>query len=648
MSDQEDWAARYWLPASEAARLDGLDERTVRNRCRQGVNGGYVWRLGSSGDKEIRLSSLSHSAVELYKREQLPDVKPLPSREDPAEFYNLRRSSTSKKKEFCDNWTRVLQYFSGRRGTKNLHAQVALWNKCDSFKISVSNLYRRLKEYRDNGGDRSFLLLKERHVPQTSVKEQWRRDFEDVYLSQPPKSVSSCRLYALGCARQRGEDVESFPSESSFNRVAKKIDREIADAARLGMKKHYDKDSCYVMRDYSMVQAGSCWVGDTRIFDVLVKVPGFDNPKRPYITAFIDLKTSKPLGWHIHHTAPSTENTLRALKHGMARHGIPEILLLDNGREYKNKNFAGQSRCKIDYSSDRPKMWQSAASIFNIAMQFALPGNPRAKPIEGEFGKIKDNFDKKFKAYFGGNSVERPEQLKTLKDKDYVSLADFKDYADRYLANIHPYLKTDSIKHDYSSRQEAWDILYSQRAEPLKAASQASLDELVTLTKDCCINRNGATVSELGVSWWAEWMSGRRGEWIVVRYDPENLKRAWGYEADGKLIGEMETIDAVPAMIKLLPAEEQDYSQAKLGEAMARWQKDKKTVRGLARRNDVGERQIFDALEYALHGEPKSKVGNEAISPIAPIAVTRHDMDREKLKKEFERGNPDILDRMFG
>jgi ADP-ribosylglycohydrolase len=110
----------------------------------------------------------------------------------------------------------------------------------------------------------------------------------------------------------------------------------------------------------------------------------------------------------------------------------------------------------------------------------------------------------------------------------------------------------------------------------------------------------------------------------------------------------METIDAVPAMIKLLPEEERDYSQAKLGEAMARWQKDKKTVRDMARRNEVGERQIFDALEYALHGELKSKVGNDAISPIAPIAVTRHDTDREKLKKEFERGNPDILDRLFG
>lgn len=668
MSFGKDWLTRIWLPVSEVARLEARDERTIRSRCKKtNLKGGYVWRPNAeTKDIEIRLSSLTGDAICKYDEEQLPDYEPLPQRENPAAFHALYESSSAKQKKKCDKWTIILRHFSAYNGSNNLRTHVEQWNRehNKSMQTSLQRLYAIRREYRKNGGDRSFLLLGEKYTPESSVKDEWWEDFKEVYLTQQRRSVEWCQLYALGRARdrarERGENVEecSFPSQQSFRRrLNREVKKEERDLRRNGPKKgHYDRNSSYVQRDYSSVQAGSCWVGDTRTFDVLVKVPGFDKPKRPYITAFIDMRTSKYLGWHVHHTPPCTENTLRALKSGIAKHGIPEVLYVDNGREYSNKNVSGESRHsrlsrknrEVDYSSDNPTMWRSMANIFNIDMQFATPYNARAKIIEGDFAMIKENFDKNFKAYFGGNSVERPEQVKTLKDKDYVSFDEFKNYVSRHLEHIHPYLKTNSIKHEYSTKQEAWDILYSQRSEPLKAASQASLDRLVTLTVDCCINRNGANIRELGVTWWSEFMCGRMGDWIVVRYDPDDLNKAWGYEKNGEFIDEMGKVETVPAMISLLPQEEQEQAREKLRERMTIYNRKKKIVKELANGDPVAERQIFDAIEYGLHGEIKSGTPSDAVQPATSIAITKHDADKQKLKERSEYGDPELLQKMFG
>jgi transposase InsO family protein len=651
----EDWDTHIWLSASEVARLEGIEERTVGYRCRQGVSGGYVWRLNENKEKEIRLSSLKSDTVKRYREEQLPDAKPLPRREDPVAFYNLRESSTNQKKKFCDNWTEALQHFCGFRGRKNLAWQIELWNRSHDFKVSLQRVYAVRKQYEESGCDRTFLLARERHVPKSSVREEWKKDFLDVYMSQPPKSVASCALYALGMARQRGDtrngkpvSGDNFPKDASWNRLVKTLDRTTVQMARHGAKAHYDKDLGYVEKDYSKAQAGSCWVGDTRIFDVHVKVPGFDSPKRPYITMFVDLRTSLPMGWHVHHTPPSTENTLRALKDGISKRGIPEILYLDNGREYSNKNISGLTRRKrldrtVNYKTDNPKMRESAAAVFNIDIQFAMPYNARTKVIEGDFGRIKESFDKKFKAFCGGNPVERPEQAKTLKDKDYVSLAEFTEYAAKFLTRIYPYLKTDSIRHEYECKQEAWEILSAQRLAPLKAASQTALDQLVTLTKTCRIGKNGASVSELGIRWYAEWMACRKHSEITVRYDPENLERAWGYEMNGRLIGKMEKTDCVDAMISLLSEEERGPSKAKLAENMARIKRERKVVKELARRDPIAERQMFDAMEFGLHGEIQREA-SAAKQADAPVAITKHDKDMAKLRERSKYGDPDLLD----
>jgi transposase InsO family protein len=654
---KKDWLTYTWLPASEAARLEGVDERTIRNRCRQGMNGGYVWRLNSSSEKEIRLSSLSGDAIGRWEEEELPEFRPAKSRENPESFRLLFEASSSHTQKKCLQWTEVLLEVGNMRGTANLRGFVRWWNKEREFKISYSRLYAVRLELMRNGGDRSF-LLKERRIPQSTVKKEWMHDFKQLYMRQQRPSANDCRIYALGKARERGENValDSFPSLASFYRCAEKIGDGIKTWHRAGPKGHYDACSLFIERDYSKVQAGWCWVGDTRTWDVLVNCPGFDAPKRPYITMFLDLRTDMPMGWHIHFTPPSAANALTALRNGIKHRGKPDMLYVDNGREFRNKDFSGNPRGGNNWGSENGEdgdYWmRSAASVLNIQMKFAIAKNSRAKTVENFFGVCKKIIDKSFLSYFGGNSVERPEQVKDLyKNKDkIISFAEFKHVMDRNFLNIIPAYPCKLKRFEQGTRGEAWSYLYAQR-ERMEEISADALDMIPTLTEDCAIGRNGATIAKLGASWWAEWMSPLKGEKITVRYNPQDLSKAWGYDAQKGILGEMGKPHVVPAMIEALPEDERELSRANLAEAMAAQRKERRQMREAHKSEGISEHDILQAREFALGVKTLDAATGEVVDngakiapvPAVAVATTKHDKDMEKLKRQSKYGDPELL-----
>jgi transposase InsO family protein len=654
---KKNWLTQVWLPASEAARLEGVDERTIRNRCRTGMNGGYVWRLNESGEKEIRLSSLSGDAIDRYEEEELPEFRSSKPRENPEAFNMLYNASSSHTQKKCRQWTEALLEAGDMRGTANLRGFVRWWNAGHELQLSVQRLYAVRQKLRENGGDRSFLLA-ERYTPKSTIKKEWLDDFKQHYLRQQRPSTRDSRIYALGKARQRGEDLTlaTFPSLAAFYRAAKKIGKGIKTWHRAGPKGYYDACSLFIKRDYSKVHAGWCWVGDTRTWDVLVNCPGFDAPKRPYVTMFVDLRTDMPMGWHIHFTPPSAANTLTALRNGRKHRGKPDMIYVDNGREFRNKDFSGNPRGGNNWGSENDKggdYWMtSAASILNIQMKFAIAKNSRAKTVENFFGVCKKIIDKSFLSFFGGNSVERPEQVKDLyKSKDkIISFAEFKNVMDRNFLNVIPNYPCKFERFSQGTRKEAWDYLYAQR-EQMEKISEDALSMIPTLTEECTVGRTGATIAKLGTSWWAEWMPLYRDEKILVRYNPQDLTKAWGYDAKKGMIGEMGKPHVIPAMIEALPEEERDYGKAALAEAMAAERRERKQMREAHKSERIDEHGIAEAVEFALGVKTVDKATGEVvdngvkIAPIAtPVAITKHDKDMAKLKERSKYGDPDLLD----
>ena len=405
-----------WISSTKAAELLGISDRQVRRSVSMW---NYRWSE-KDGRKvlEIDVRSLPAEASNRYVQETLPEAPEVATRAEDVEtvIRSYDRATDRAKKNF-DKWTLILLKCEGITGTKELGRFVDEWNKAHpEMKTSIKSIYRQRASVEDGG---KISLINHRETMRSTVTDTMFDDFKTAYLTANKLSAFSSWMIAFGKAKERGEckGEDDFPSKSAFvRRLKSEFAPDVIYFAREGKKKFYDNKGYHLDRDYSDLKAGQVWVGDTRTWDVFVKVQGQEKPATCYITLFMDFKTYMPMGWCLHHDAPGTENTLRAMRNGIERYGLPEEIYVDNGREYRNRDFSGQSRGHQIVEDEQYA--ESMASRLGIKMHFAIVRNARAKIIERNFLIIKNGFDRLFNSFKGGTVVEKPEPLKGVLKRD--------------------------------------------------------------------------------------------------------------------------------------------------------------------------------------------------------------------------------------
>ena len=621
-----------WISSTDAAPLLGISERQVRRNISMWE---YRWNE-KNGRKvlEINVRSLPKEASDKYVIQNLPELAEVSTApaEDIDSVMNAYQKSNGRAKKNYDKWTLILLKCDGITGTRELGRFVDEWNKAHpEMKTSIKSIYRQRANVEESG---KIALINQREVMQSTVKDAWFDDFKGAYLTANKISVFSSWMIALGKAIERGDikNQNEFPSKSAFvRRLNREVAPDVIYYAREGKKKYYDNKGYHLDRDYSDLKAGQVWVGDTRTWDVFVKVPGQEKPATCYITLFMDFKTYMPMGWCLHHSAPGTENTLRAMRHGIARYGLPEEIYVDNGREYRNKDFSGQSRGHQIVENEQYA--ESMASRLGIKMHFAIVRNARAKIIERNFLIVKNGFDRLFNSFKGGNVVEKPEPLKgVLKKGDFVTWDEFAELADNYLREVFPGIPCQGKHHAGKTRAELWNEGIAQR-EPMRRVSNETLSMLVSRTEKGRITHMGFHLAALDSWYWAEWMPVWKGRDVIFRYDPDDMRTAWCYDADKKLIGECTLQQAVGAMVK----DDDAIGKAQIAEGVARKRHEEKLLKEI-----VPEMTKEQAAEYI--GAMRTAVGPQDIFiPQGPTHLTRHDKDSSILKADKRVGNADFI-----
>jgi len=219
------WAEKIWLTVKDAARFQRVSEQTIHRICKQTTNSNYKYKETIGGKKLVNLASLSYDAIMRYEKAGLTKEPNPYDTEDSVDFKKLYDASSPQTKKRCDWWTKAILESKDISGTKSLDRFVEWWKRNNKFKISVSRLYAVKKMFEDNGGDRSF-LLKEKHKPQTTVKDMWYNDFIACYKVYKKTKMES-RLYALNEALKRGDvkNEKEFPSYNAFYRLFKKNEK---------------------------------------------------------------------------------------------------------------------------------------------------------------------------------------------------------------------------------------------------------------------------------------------------------------------------------------------------------------------------------------------------------------------------------------
>ncbi|MBI3584008.1 MAG: transposase family protein [Nitrospinae bacterium] len=477
------------------------------------------------------------------------------------------------------------------------------WNQENpEFRTSYPRLIDARNQYRESGIS-GILSKYGKSAGKTIVKDEWHELFKSLYLTEGRASLESSWRKVFGYAVKKETDpclkpagagisLENFPSPITFLR---RLEREIPESSiylsRYGEQAWNRKYGNYLDRDYSNILSGECYVSDHSQVDVAVILK---NSKIvfPWITVFRDFKSGKWLGWVHHPESPNSDHIFQAFYYAVKDWGLPTDIIIDNGKDYRCKDFAGNrqyfQRVEVNKNSTITML-----ALLKITPHFALPYNPQSKPIERDFLKNKEWFSKQMPGYRGGNVKERPEKLKDeIKRGDILTWDEYKERMDGFISDI--LNKTPSNGKVLMGRcpNELWEKEHKEKRV-------ISLDALklfcMRTSNDLTIGRNGVRDSEMGCFYWGEWMAGMKGTKVYLRRDVKVYQEAWVFKADThEFIEKAQIAELSPALAR------NDIERVKVRELIASKARVKKIEKSFVETKDKPTPQ--EMLMYGAAG----------------------------------------------
>lgn len=395
----------------------------------------------------------------------------------------------------------------------------------------------------------------------TKIKPEWYQRFKECWLNQGVPSVQSCWTHVVGYARdmENVKDVyafvSSFPSPQTFTRaVFSQYGESGVYRARYGYWKWNKKYGGYVERDNSDIKPGECWVSDHAQLDVACYAPD-GSVFFPWITVWRDYKTGLWLAWNIYCGNPNSDRIFDVFYRAAAKYGKPTDIYIDNGKDYRSKDFAGgrpkahqnivdaeQCRLKEDIinivtnETSRP---MSMIERLEIMAHFALPYNGQVKPVERDFKHNKEYFSRHNIGFRGGNVVERPEILQEyINSGKILKFEELKQHFDYYINNILHVMPNNGRYHLGRSRLKMWE-------DELEEIRRINLDELrlfcMRSSKLLTITRNGIRDSVNQLTYWGDWMVKYEGaskteNKCYIRRNPLKFEEAWVFDVQDRFI----------------------------------------------------------------------------------------------------------------
>jgi len=186
--------------------------------------------------------------------------------------------------------------------------------------------------------------------------------------------------------------------------------------ARQGGEAFRNSQEILSFRDIGATMPLDYVVMDHRVLDMFCLVPSRDGWKlaRPWLTAAIDMRTRKWLGWVIVET-PSSDSIAAVLKRVFIDHGLPRQLYWDNGKDFRCEWLEGGRRPshKEGRVGELDGAWRGVIGTLGIRVTHAIVKNARAKLIEPNFGRI-SKFDETLPEFCGHKPGSRPDAFDEL------------------------------------------------------------------------------------------------------------------------------------------------------------------------------------------------------------------------------------------
>jgi len=498
-----------YLTIDEVMRWTAWSRPTVYRRLAEGelaVKSGVAsdGRAGGNGKAQslIRLASLPSEIQLRYWHAQQITPTAEPESLNLAEVPEQARAETQQRITLVH---RALAMIDGIERNPRGLAMLAI-----EAGLSLATLYRWIKAYRARGVAGIVPQYGKNRGRFLALSDALQAIISQEYLRPERPSVTDVHrtVWAL-CEEIR----QPAPSVATINRFLATIPRPLVIAQRLGPKAYRAQAEPKIRRDYADLAVGEMWVGDHRELDLFVKGAVDANGKlkvfRPWLTAWVDLRSRACVGWHLD-LVPNSHTIALAMRAGILRFGLPQRLYMDNGKDYTANFWGGKSLKSRSVEMDADT--RTVLAQLHVGVTHAQPYTPWAKAIESWFGHTFPVWERTLKGWCGRDNKERPEKLAgeiasgTLLTLDELRAA-LTDRIERYHDTEHSELK--------STPRAVWQGVDKRIPDP------RALDVVLMKHKPAKVYQDGIRL--FGLRYWHDSLIALQGRTIEIRYDPANI-----------------------------------------------------------------------------------------------------------------------------
>lgn len=623
------------ITVKEYAQLRGCTERYVIKLISEGkLTANEKW--GQGGNKGlsyvIPLSSIDDpKLIAKYKRIESrkansgkpKEIKPvtLPDKEAMTE---KERDEVTFWKQVIAGWDEYRPPGKNRKEATEEYIQYLQDKYPDKRKqFSEGILYRRRRNLKEVG-EASLVDRRGKHDGhKRSVPKVVFDIFEYYYLDQSKKSVQKCiTLTELEIKHHPDQYDQSLLPLASSTSFAREIERSIPVPVlkyyRLGQKAFHDECANYIERSYDDLHSNDIWVCDNHTFDIFVDGGESEKPIRVYLTAFLDVRSRKMVGWYVT-DAPSSDATLQALRRGIEAYGIPKRIYSDNGREFLTHDIGGRGFRKSAKTEEHEPL--TILQHLQIEFRTALVKNARAKIVERAFVDVKNCFSKLFDGYTGGTIAERPERLKTLGKyaENFIAIDEFREYVDIFIQGWFNKQPHSGRGMNGRTRDEVYAAcLYEQRV-----ATPDELNLMMLRTGRMQTVNRGVKIKFYGreIRFYSdELIMGHDREKVYVRYNPDDLMEVRVYDEQDRFLCTAQQVRTLSYFA----------SKDEVAEAMREQRTLERAVKGYKKQKGI---EADDALELVLREAESRMAAGERLDPkiVTPIRAVDDDGSTEDI-----------------
>ncbi len=468
MAEQE---TQTWISVSETASLLKVKPRTVIRRIEKGTllsrpNPDIPFTEDGRENYEVRLEALPSSLQYRYLYSHLPQ----------GEISSL--DLVSPRSALGNVWLEEFLHICGilkkaslireeNKGTGEIKKELKAL--ADESGISLSGLYRILGKpsakvisslYLDPfylsshlprtmclwSCDLSYALFlnKESHYSQNAIlSELWTNSSTSCAICPYKKEDDTPQC------REKRECMKTPNNRKAVNRLLKHVPPQLILYARKGFRAWRAKYGLFIQRERPLL-VNESFQGDHHKFDLFCRITitkehnGRKWEKeiavRPTLTAWMESTSGCIVGWVISVT-PNSDTIAEAfsravtLKPGLDFRGLPKIVIVDCGKDYRSKLIEDMPKDLSSVVPDDTFLNRRFSGIgllpaLGVTVQHTLVYHPQSKPIERFFGTIEKKWISKLPGWCTESIDERPQGFQKtldtlLKEKKLLTLEEF-------------------------------------------------------------------------------------------------------------------------------------------------------------------------------------------------------------------------------